>query len=284
MRKAVQHLGAPAHVLHAPRPRHVGGVARRRRDGVGRPAQPRRLHLQRTTLGLQPRVDALAAQQRKTGVQQLLAEANRTATFAGACTAPAFAGMTPPAQRYCFDAQDTGPVGGDDQVEWIPQGVTTVADAQQDELWGSSQALLVSWYDKRSGPRKGVRITFLEPNTPGRVARWPLDGASGLLMPGADGRVHATDAYRLPDHNVQGAVSYAGTWCLSRSHGQHTGQLLLAKPDASPPGHAADDRRASGCHRAGGPLLLARAQGGLDRHRARRAACALRRAGVILAP
>ncbi|MGZ6673557.1 MAG: hypothetical protein ACXVFM_14515 [Solirubrobacteraceae bacterium] len=46
-------------------------------------------NLQRTTLGLQPRVDALAAQLRKAGVQQLLAEANRTATFAGACTTPA---------------------------------------------------------------------------------------------------------------------------------------------------------------------------------------------------
>ena len=55
-------------------------------------------------------------------------------------------------------------------------------------------------------------------------------------MPGADGHVHATDAYRLPDHNVQGAVSNAGTWYLSRSHGQRAGQLLLAQPETSPQG------------------------------------------------
>lgn len=341
---------------------------------------------------LQPRVDALDAQLRKSGVQQLLAEANRPATFGEACATPAFAGMTPPAQRYCFDPQDTGPVGGDDRVEWVPQGVTTVADAQQDELWGASQALLVSWYDKRTEPKKGVRITFLEPNTkkyrhvllvypytnskgnpsyeivgrpqggihaggilwygnylyvadttrgvrvfdmrsifdlakspngdakdqkrigrqdgvyygfgyryvmpqvgawvnaagpdndgtfackgsgapkfsyvsidrsavpdrlvtgeycsskdPGRVARWPLDGATGQLMPDPrDGHVHATDVYRLPDHNVQGAVSNGATWYLSRSHGGSAGQLLLATPDASPQGslHLTDSRPA----------------------------------------
>lgn len=42
--------------------------------------------------------------------------------------------------------------------------MTTVADAQQDELWGANQALHVSWHDKRTEPKKGVRITFLEPN------------------------------------------------------------------------------------------------------------------------
>jgi hypothetical protein len=90
--------------------------------------------------------------------------------------------------------------------------------------------------DRSEVPDRLVTGEYCSSKDPGRVARWPLDGASGLLMPGADGHVHPTDAYRLPDHNVQGAVSYGATWYLSRSHGQHAGQLLLAKPDASPQG------------------------------------------------
>jgi hypothetical protein len=60
------------------------------------------------SVSLQPRVDALDAQLRKSGVQQLLAEANRPATFGDACATPAFAGMTPPARRYCFDPRTRG--------------------------------------------------------------------------------------------------------------------------------------------------------------------------------
>lgn len=39
-----------------------------------------------------------------------------------------------------------------------PQGVTTVADAQADGLWGNREALLVSWYDHKDSlaPKKGV--------------------------------------------------------------------------------------------------------------------------------
>ena len=45
-------------------------------------------------------------------------------------------------------------------------------------------------------------------------------------------RVFATDAYRLPRRNIQGAVSYDGTWYLSRSRGKsNQGQLIVAKPD-----------------------------------------------------
>ena len=58
----------------------------------------------------------------------------------------------------------------------------------------------------------------------GRVARWSL-------QPDANGHLRATEALRLPVHNVQGAVSAGGTYYLSRSRGADTpGQLIPATP------------------------------------------------------
>ncbi|HEX6025731.1 MAG TPA: hypothetical protein VFZ00_27310 [Solirubrobacter sp.] len=58
----------------------------------------------------------------------------------------------------------------------------------------------------------------------GRVARWSL-------KPDANGHLRATEALRLPVHNVQGAVSAGGTYYLSRSRGEDThGQLIPATP------------------------------------------------------
>jgi hypothetical protein len=119
--------------------------------------------LRKTGINLRKRVNALDRQLRKSGVQQLLAEAKRPAVHNGPCKAAAFNDIPAGSQWYCFDRADAGEGRG--QVEWIPQGVSTVADAQQDGLWGKRQALLVSWYDDRQQPKKGVRVTFLDPNT-----------------------------------------------------------------------------------------------------------------------
>ena len=59
---------------------------------------------------------------------------------------------------YCFDPADSGTVG---EPEWIPQGVSTSADAGT----GGREALLVSWYDDREAPAKGVRVSFLDAAT-----------------------------------------------------------------------------------------------------------------------
>ena len=270
------------------------------------------------------------------------------------CSKTAFTDMPAGSRWYCFDPADSGTVG---EPEWIPQGVTTSADAGT----GGREALLVSWYDDRTAPAKGVRVSFLDAATNkyrhvllvypyidgagqptyeivgrpqggihaggivwhgnllyvvdttrgirvfdmrqifdigtsdaskigrhgtkyhgfgyryvmpqvgawvnaagpdndgdftceadgapkfssigldggalitseycrsdgafGRVARWSL-------QPGADGHLRATEAYRLPVHNVQGAVSAAGTYYLSRSRGEAThGQLIPATPN-----------------------------------------------------
>jgi hypothetical protein len=339
--------------------------------------------LRQTALDLQARVDALDARLSKSGVQRLLAEANRTAVANGGCKAAAFPGIPPGSRWFCFDPADSGEASGD--LEWIPQGVSSVADAQEDGRWGDREALLVSWYDSAVEPKKGVRISFLEPNTKkyrhvllaypyiaangrptyeivgrpdggihaggiawygnylyvadtdrgirvfdmryifdlaaspngdtsdtgrvgwsdgryrgfgyryvmpqvdawvnaagpdnddpgfhcsgtgapkfsyvgldrsetpdrlitgefcddtgdvGRVARWPLDGTTGRpLVSAADGLVHASEAYRLARDEIQGAVSYGGSWYLSRTERRTgPGQLLVARPDASPEG------------------------------------------------
>ncbi|HET6339681.1 MAG TPA: hypothetical protein VFG30_41005 [Polyangiales bacterium] len=100
----------------------------------------------------------------KLGVQKILGQANRPATFGDKCDSPAFKGMEPPAQRICFHPSDSGS-GDPKNLEWMPQGVTTVADAQKDAQWGDKQAILVSWYDKKAGSAKGVRVSFLDIDT-----------------------------------------------------------------------------------------------------------------------
>ncbi len=121
--------------------------------------------LSKTTLDLQGRVDELDKRLQKSGVQRLLAEANREAVHNGPCQAGAFDDIPAGSQWYCFQPDDAGENGG--RVEWIPQGVTTVADAQADGLWGNREALPVSSYDHEHSPapKKGLPVTFLDPNT-----------------------------------------------------------------------------------------------------------------------
>jgi hypothetical protein len=83
--------------------------------------------LRQTDLDLQSRVDALAGQLVKSDVGPLLNEANRPAVEGGPCKDDAFPGIPAGSQWFCFDESDSG--DGSGQVEWIPQGVTTAADA-----------------------------------------------------------------------------------------------------------------------------------------------------------
>src|ERR1700754_2730229 len=117
--------------------------------------------LMATNGGLRSIVDDLDAQLPKLGVQNILTQANRVDAPKGAdCTSPALSTNTRPVlNKFCFEPGDV------DTQEWVPQGVTTVADAQDDELWGAKQAILVSWYDKQTAPVKGVRVSFLDTHT-----------------------------------------------------------------------------------------------------------------------
>jgi len=94
---------------------------------------------------------------KKSGVQALLnAKGNRKLGHKGGCRKAA--AVPPRADWYCFNAGDTK------TKEWIPQGVSGVSDAQDDELWGSAKPLLVSGYDAdKRAPHKSVRVTFVNP-------------------------------------------------------------------------------------------------------------------------
>ena len=72
---------------------------------------------------------------------------------------------------YCFNPSDSGKIDGN--VEWIPQGVTTVADAENDQYWNGKQPILISWYGKKpekltntdADEIKGARVTFFDSKT-----------------------------------------------------------------------------------------------------------------------
>jgi len=173
--------------------------------------------LRRTELDLAGRVRQLDAQLPKLGVQNILAQANRRARQEGGpadpCNAAAFGGRQAP-NHWCWDRADTGVVGGDEgngTVEWMPQGVTTVADAQADELWGSKQAILVSWYDKRLAPEKGVRVSFLDPQT-GRYQHVLL--AYPYVDAGGNPTYEILDTPQEGDHGGihAGGIAWYGTY------------------------------------------------------------------------
>lgn len=113
-----------------------------------------------TNTGLQSIVNDLDAQLPKLGVQNILRQANRDdAPKGSACGSEALGTMTRPVlDKFCFNAGDRG------TEKWMPQGITTVADAQDDQYWGEKQAILVSWYSKED-PAKGVRVSFLDTDT-----------------------------------------------------------------------------------------------------------------------
>jgi hypothetical protein len=163
-----------------------------------------------------------------------------------------FPGIPAGARWYCFDPEDSGSLDAPDAIEWVPQGVTTAADSG-----AGPDALLVSWYDSRTAPAKGVRVSFLDPATnkyrhvllvyPTADGSYEIVGrpAGGIH---ADGLVHAAEVQRLPVHNVQGAVSAGDSYYLSRSRGSSTnGQLIPATPSADPAGTLRPgDARAAG--------------------------------------
>ncbi|MFC8292244.1 hypothetical protein ACFUJ0_11185 [Streptomyces sp. NPDC057242] len=109
------------------------------------------------------------------GVQELLDQGNRVAKTGASCATDPFGtgddgAVLAPAGKLCWDAGDAA------TEEWIPQGITGVSDAQADELWGTRKPLVTAWYDKAGAalcsadsgtcPDKGVRLSFLDPETP----------------------------------------------------------------------------------------------------------------------
>ncbi|MCE6998663.1 hypothetical protein LZG04_28270 [Saccharothrix sp. S26] len=107
----------------------------------------------------------------KTSLSAVLASADWQATRRGSCAASAMGSTARPADWWCFTSGDNS------TQEWIPQGVSSVNDAQEDQVWGSYKGIMVSWYDDESyvgSPanedddhvlKKGVRVSVLNTET-----------------------------------------------------------------------------------------------------------------------
>jgi hypothetical protein len=68
-------------------------------------------------------------------------------------------------RAYCW-AQESG-YNDQDTTKWIPQGLTTSADAQPDATWGQNKVVMVSWYHNEDNGAKGVRVSFVNVNNLG---------------------------------------------------------------------------------------------------------------------
>jgi hypothetical protein len=69
----------------------------------------------------------------------------------------------------------------------------------------------------------------------GRVARWPLDASTGQLKTAEDGKVYASEAYRLPKAHAQGALALNGNWYVMTSAGETSnGKLYKGTPGNVP--------------------------------------------------
>ena len=101
-------------------------------------------------------IERLDDRLRKSGVQKLLSKANRKLSRAD-CGKSDRAAVPAGSVVYCWKS------GDDKTSEWYPQGVTTTSDANADERWGRKRALIVTWYDAGRSPKKGVRLSFVDP-------------------------------------------------------------------------------------------------------------------------
>ncbi|WP_285664023.1 hypothetical protein [Actinorhabdospora filicis] len=100
-------------------------------------------------------LDALDAALPNTSVSALLDGANRTGH---ACDAPVAA----LAASFCWNDADAATPG------WMPQGVTTSADATGTPDYDGRETMIVSWYDTADGGAtdKGVRLSFVDLTDP----------------------------------------------------------------------------------------------------------------------
>lgn len=110
-----------------------------------------RFSLSRTTVSL---ISGLDTALPNVSMSTVVDSANRTAT---ACTAPAQHRVS----SFCWNSGDAG------TGEWMPQGITSSADALSAGLYEDRRVLLTSWYSTgTSGIDKGVRISVVDISDP----------------------------------------------------------------------------------------------------------------------
>ncbi|TMR96198.1 hypothetical protein [Nonomuraea basaltis] len=110
--------------------------------------------MKRATGDLAEGAAKLAGEIGSTGVEALLAQANRTAVRKGA--SGALGSMQPrPAEWYAFDAADQ------DTADWYPQGLTCGEESASIGV----PVFVASWYFRPQAGERGIRVSFLSPRT-----------------------------------------------------------------------------------------------------------------------
>lgn len=119
------------------------------------------------------------------GVAEVLNSANHTMRNSADCypqEAKAFPVNPAPASAYCWDTGDAY------TQRWLPQGVTSSGDADDDGLWGDDKVLLSGWksndslfvdfpamLDKDPNGQHLARVAFINANNPSSLSyRWVL--------------------------------------------------------------------------------------------------------------
>ncbi|WP_033434825.1 hypothetical protein [Saccharothrix syringae] len=99
-------------------------------------------------------IDDLDAALPNVSVPTVVADGNRAATSCSPAAANRVA-------SFCWNS------GDDDVAYWVPQGITTTADAYGEATYEGATAVLVSWYDNGTdGVDRGVRVSFVDYSTP----------------------------------------------------------------------------------------------------------------------
>ncbi|MDU0292508.1 hypothetical protein [Saccharothrix longispora] len=99
-------------------------------------------------------IDDLDAALPNVSVPTVVRDGNRAATTCSPAAANRVA-------AFCWNN------GDDDVAYWVPQGITTTADAYGEATYEGATAILVSWYDNGAdGVERGVRVSFVDYSTP----------------------------------------------------------------------------------------------------------------------
>lgn len=149
--------GVPAVTAASPDEQQPPGPSEKVDGPAGTLAAPTRLtaanfRLQPTSYS--PIIAQLDAVLPRVSVSTVVGDGNRAATSCSANAANRLA-------SFCWNS-------GDNNVTyWMPQGITTSADAYQAGDYEGETVILVSWYDDGSdGIDRGVRVSFVDYSTP----------------------------------------------------------------------------------------------------------------------
>ncbi|GFM98110.1 hypothetical protein Sfulv_29210 [Streptomyces fulvorobeus] len=179
-------------------------------------------------------VDQLGAALPEQGLTELMEQANRRSEWEGDCGATGIHGPDLATNhRICWQNDDAT------SSEWVPQAITGVSDAQEDEDWGTSTAepIAVAAYDARNPGRsdyaagadncvqdsasdacneKGVRVSFFNQAT--RMYRHAL-----LVWPYVNSRKNISfDAV----HAREGTCTTSVTTACKAQNGIHAGGMV----------------------------------------------------------